>query len=200
MSKGLIISLVVIGAFLFLGFITISWGVGHYNKMVSERESVEKSWSDVENVYQRRADLIPNLVATVKGYANHELNTLVGVIEQRANATKMTIDPTNMSEDQMKQFQANQGELSQALSRLMVSVEAYPNLKANENFMAFQAQLEGTENRIAVERRKFNDVARVYNTHIRTFPANIIAGIGNFQPKPYFQADESAKTAPKVQF
>ena len=176
------------------------WVRGVYNSMVTQDESVKTAWSQVENQYQRRLDLIPNLVNTVKGYASHELATLEGVINARANATKTTIDPTNLNEETMKQFQAAQGELSSALSRLMVVVERYPDLKANQNFMELQAQLEGTENRISVERKRFNEVAQNYNTNIRSFPTNILAGMFGFQPKAYFAAESGAEKAPTVEF
>ena len=168
--------------------------------MVTQDESVKAAWSQVAHQYQRRLDLIPNLVNTVKGYASHERATLEGVINARANATKTTIDPTNLNEETMKQFQAAQGELSSALSRLMVVVERYPDLKANQNFMELQAQLEGTENRISVERKRFNEVAQNYNTNIRSFPTNILAGMFGFQPKAYFAAESGAEKAPTVEF
>ena len=176
------------------------WVRGVYNSMVTQDESVKTAWSQVENQYQRRLDLIPNLVNTVKGYASHERATLEGVINARANATKTTIDPTNLNEETMKQFQAAQGELSSALSRLMVVVERYPDLKANQNFMELQAQLEGTEDRISVERKRFNEVAQNYNTNIRSFPTNILAGMFGFQPKAYFAAESGAEKAPTVEF
>ena len=176
------------------------WVRGVYNSMVTQDESVKTAWSQVENQYQRRLDLIPNLVNTVKGYASHERATLEGVINARANATKTTIDPTNLTEETMKQFQAAHGELSSALSRLMVVVERYPDLKANQNFMELQAQLEGTENRISVERKRFNEVAQNYNTNIRSFPTNILAGMFGFQPKAYFAAESGAEKAPTVEF
>ena len=171
-----------------------------YNGLVKSQESVETAWADVESSYQRRADLIPNLVETVKGYAKHEQETLEGVIEARANATKVTIDGANMTPEDLQKYQAAQGDVTNALSRLIAVSEAYPDLKANENFKDLQTQLEGTENRIAVERNKFNEVARGYNTKRRTFPTNIIAGIFNFGEKPYFQAQEGADKAPKVDF
>ncbi len=181
------------------------WAVPKYNGLVKSQESVETAWAQVENVYQRRADLIPNLVETVKGYAKHEQETLEGVIEARANATKVTddikkIDPSKVTAEDLQKYQAAQGEITNALSRLIAVAEAYPDLKANQNFLELQNQLEGTENRIAVERNKFNEVAREYNTKRRTFPTNIIAGIFNFGEKPYFQAQEGADKAPKVDF
>ena len=180
--------------------IIILWGVGVYNGLVSAEEQVESAWAQVENQYQRRADLVPNLVATVKGYAAHEQETLEGVIEARAKATQITIDPTNATADQLAAFQAAQGELSQVLGRLLAVAESYPDLKANENFRDLQQQLEGTENRIAVARQLFNDEARNFNTKVRRFPNNIIASMCGFEKKPYFEAEEGARTAPKVEF
>ncbi len=171
-----------------------------YNKMVSLEEGVTSQWANVENVYQRRMDLIPNLVNTVKGYANFEQQTLTQVIEARAKATSVTIDPTNLTEANMKQFQQAQGEVSSALSRLLVTVERYPELKANQNFLELQAQLEGTENRIAVERRKFNEDVKAYNAYIRKFPQVIYSGWFGFEKKAYFEADAGAKEVPKVEF
>ncbi len=171
-----------------------------YNTMVEKQESVEAAWSQVENVYQRRADLIPNLVATVKGYAQHEEETLTKVIEARSKATSVSIDPTNLDETSMQKFQQAQDGLSSALSRLLVVQENYPDLKANEQFRDLQTQLEGTENRITVERQKFNDTARDYNTYIRQFPNNIFAGIFGFSAKPYFSAKAGADEAPEVKF
>jgi LemA protein len=186
----------------FVGFvaITVMSVVGKYNTLVNKQESVEAEWAQVENVYQRRADLIPNLVNTVKGYASHEKGTLEAVINARASATQTKIDPSNMTQDQLNQFQQNQGGLSQSLGKLMMIQEAYPELKANENFKELQAQLEGTENRIAVERRNFNIKAKDYNTYLRKFPTNIIAGMFSFDKYPYFQAEEGANNAPKVEF
>ena len=176
------------------------WVKNSYNGLVSTQESVEKSWGNVESQYQRRADLIPNLVETVKGYAKHEQETLEGVINARANATKVTIDPTNMTPEDLQKYQAAQGEVGSALSRLIAVAENYPDLKANENFKDLQQQLESTENRINIARNDFNEEARKYNTQRRTFPTNIIASIFNFGDKPYFQAQEGADVAPKVDF
>lgn len=187
-------------ALVFAVLTAVSFSSCGYNTMVEKQENVEAAWSQVENVYQRRADLIPNLVATVKGYAAHEQETLTGVVEARAKATSVTIDPTKLDENSMQQFQQAQDALSSALSRLLVVKESYPELKANENFRDLQVQLEGTENRITVERQKFNDVARDYNTYIRQFPQNIIAGIFGFSSKPYFAAKAGADEAPKVEF
>jgi len=171
-----------------------------YNRMIELEESVSAQWAQVENVYQRRADLIPNLVNTVKGYADFEQETLTGVIEARAKATSVTIDPGNLNTESIQQFQAAQEGLSSALSRLMVVVERYPDLKANQNFLDLQSQLEGTENRIAVERRKFNDTTRNYNTYIRRFPALITASIFGFDQKAYFEAAEGTDKPPTVEF
>ena len=176
------------------------WIKGAYNEMVTLDEGVNTAWSQVENQYQRRMDLIPNLVNTVKGYAAHEKETLEGVVNARAEATKTTIDPSNLNEETLKRFQAAQGELSSALSRLMVVVERYPELKANQNFSELQAQLEGTENRISVERKRFNEIAQGYNTYIRKFPNNILSGMFGFQTKAYFSAESGAEKAPSVEF
>jgi LemA protein len=178
----------------------VIWGIKSYNSLVQKDEQVSTAWSQVENVYQRRADLIPNLVATVKGYAAHEANTLQGVIDARAKASQVTVDPTKLDPTKLAEFQAAQGELSSAISRLMVVVERYPDLKANENFMQLQAQLEGTENRITVERQKFNEVAKGYNTTVRKFPKNLIASMFGFERKGYFEASEGAEKAPEVKF
>ena len=180
--------------------IAVMWGVKKYNGFISLEEGVTGQWANVENVYQRRADLIPNLVATVKGYAEHEQETLTGVIEARAKATSVTVDPTNMTPQSMAAFQQAQDGLSSALSRLMVTVERYPDLKANQNFMDLQHQLESTENRIAVERRKFNEITRGYNTTIRKFPNSMIAGVTGFEKKAYFEAIAGSETAPVVEF
>ena len=190
-------------ALIVLGIIALAlfgWVKNGYNGLVKSQENVEAAWSQVENVYQRRADLIPNLVETVKGYAKHEQETLEGVIEARANATKVTIDPTNMTPEDLQKYQAAQGDVTNALSKLIAVAEAYPDLKANQNFLELQSQLEGTENRITVERNKFNEVAKEYNTKRRTFPTNIIAGVFGFGDKPYFQAQPGADVAPKVDF
>lgn len=171
-----------------------------YNQMVELDEQVSSQWSQVENVYQRRADLIPNLVNTVKGYAEHEQETLEGVIEARSKATSVQVNPENLSPQTLQQFNQAQEGLSSALSRLMVVVERYPDLKANQNFMDLQAQLEGTENRIAVERRKFNETTQSYNAYIRKFPRVIYAGWFGFDKKNYFEAQQGAEQAPEVQF
>ena len=199
MKKGLIIFIVAI----IVGFIIVSTFMGRYNRFVGLEESVEGQWGNVENVYQRRADLIPNLVETVKGYAAHEKETLDAVINARAKATQMQaqITPETLANPEMlSQFQAAQGSLGAALGRLMVVMERYPDLKANQGFLDLQAQLEGTENRIAVERRRFNDLTRDFNTAIRRFPGNIIAGMFGFEKRPYFEAEAGAEQAPDVEF
>ncbi|MBR6065962.1 MAG: LemA family protein [Paludibacteraceae bacterium] len=176
------------------------WVANVYNAFIASEEEVESSWAQVENQYQRRADLVPNLVATVKGYAAHEQQTLEGVVEARAKATQITIDPATATPEQLAAYQAAQGELSQALGRLLAVAENYPDLKANQNFRDLQAQLEGTENRITIARQMFNETAKAYNKTIRRFPNNILAGIFGFDKKPYFEAEEGASKAPKVEF
>lgn len=180
--------------------VVILWGVRIYNNMVKLDEETQQAWAQVENAYQRRADLIPNLVKTVQGAAEYEKGTLEGVIEARSKATSVQVDPSNLTEENIAAFQQAQDQLSSALSRLMVVVERYPELKANQNFLELQAQLEGTENRIAVERKKFNEVVQQYNTTIRRFPNNIFAGMFNFDKKGYFKAKEGADVAPDVEF
>jgi len=192
MKKSLLLITAVITGFLFS-----SCG---YNKMVTMDEAVTSAWSQVENVYQRRADLIPNLVETVKGYAQHEQETFTKVIEARSQATSVKIDPANLTPEAIQQFQNAQGGLSSALSRLMVVVEQYPDLKANQNFLDLQAQLEGTENRITVERQKFNETTQSYNAYIRRFPELITAKIFGFRKKAYFEAAQGAERAPQVKF
>ncbi|MBO5861646.1 MAG: LemA family protein [Bacteroidales bacterium] len=196
MKKGLTVLLIV--AAVVLGILL--WVKGAYNKMVTADEGVQAAWAQVENVYQRRADLIPNLVATVKGYAQHESETLENVVAARAKATQTLVDPSDLSEEAIARFNEAQGELSSALGRLLMIQENYPDLKANQNFSELQAQLEGTENRIATERMKFNETARAYNTLIRKFPDNIIASMFGFEKKGYFEAQAGAETAPKVEF
>ena len=180
--------------------IIVLWITNVYNGFVAAEEQVESAWAQVENQYQRRSDLVPNLVATVKGYASHESETLQGVIDARARATQITIDPSKATPEQLAAYQSAQGELSQALGRLLALAESYPDLKANENFRDLQQQLEGTENRITVARQLFNDEAKKYNTDIRKFPNNLIAGAFGFEKKPYFEAEEGARQAPKVEF
>ncbi len=196
MKKGLIITAVIVGVIIVL----FVWVKGIYNGMVKADEGVQAAWSQVENVYQRRADLIPNLVATVKGYAEHESETLESVIAARSKATQTTIDSENLTPEALEKYQKAQGELGSALGRLLMIQENYPDLKANQNFRDLQSQLEGTENRITVERQKFNETARAYNTMIRQFPKNIFAGMFGFDKKPYFEAAEGAEVAPKVEF
>ena len=174
------------------------WMLGKYNAMVTAEENVENAWGQVENQYQRRADLIPNLVSVVKQFAKHETEVYEKTMEARARATQMTIDPSNATPEQLAAFQQAQGELSQALGRLMAVAESYPEIKSNENFLQLQAQLEGTENRITVARNNFNDQAKEFNILIRKFPANIVASIFGFQKKPYFEAEEGANKAPDV--
>ena len=171
-----------------------------YNSMVTLDEQVQSQWAQVQNVYQRRSDLIPNLVNTVKGAANFEQSTLTKVIEARAKATSVNVDASKLTPESIQKFQAAQGELTQSLGRLLVSVERYPELKANQNFLELQSQLEGSENRITVERQKFNEITQVYNSKIRTFPNNITAGMFGFTKKGYFEADAGAAKAPNVQF
>jgi LemA protein len=199
MKKG-ILALIVIGVLIVMVGMSM---VGKYNGFISKQEAVEGQWGNVENVYQRRADLIPNLVSTVKGYAAHEKETLEAVINARAKATQIQaqISPETLADPQlMGKFQAAQGQLSSALGKLMVVMERYPDLKANQNFLDLQAQLEGTENRIAVERRRFNDLSRDYNTAIRRFPGNIMAGMFGFDKMAYFEAAEGSDQAPQVEF
>ena len=171
-----------------------------YNKMVSNEEAVNSAWSNVETQYQRRADLIPNLVSTVKGYAAHEESTLASVIESRSKATSVNISMDDLTPEKIAEFQKAQSAVSSALGRLIAVSENYPDLKANQNFLELQAQLEGTENRISVARKTFNDTTQQYNVSVRSFPANIIAMIFGFDQKAYFSADEAASTAPKVEF
>ncbi len=194
--KTLKITIVVLGV---LAIIAL-WAMNVYNALVEGQEEVESAWAQVENQYQRRADLVPNLVATVKGYAEHEQETLEGVIAARAKATQVVVDPEQLTPEQVSAYQAAQGELTQALGRLIAIAESYPDLKANENFRDLQVQLEGTENRIAVARQLFNETAKAYNKRVRRFPSNIIARIAGFEKKAYFEADPEAKKAPKVEF
>ena len=187
--------------FYLLGFIMInSLSSCGYNTMVQKDETVETAWANVQNAYQRRADLIPNLVNTVKGAANFEREALESVINARAKATSVQLNADDLTPENLQRFQAAQNELGGALSRLLVSVERYPELKANQNFLELQAQLEGTENRISVERRKFNEAVQDYNTTVRSFPNNLMAGIFGFERKGHFQADPGAERAPTVQF
>ncbi len=196
MKKGLL-TLIIVAVVLIGGFV---WVKNVYNGLVASDENVQAAWSQVENVYQRRADLIPNLVATVKGYAAHESSTLENVVSARAKATQVTVDPENLTEDAIARFNEAQGELSSALGRLLMITENYPDLKANQQFSELQAQLEGTENRIATERMKYNEVAKGYNTMVRTFPNNIFASMFGFEKKGYFEAKDGADVAPVVEF
>ena len=186
------VAVVILGCFV--------WVKNAYNSLVTSDENAQSAWSQVENVYQRRADLIPNLVATVKGYAAHESETLENVVAARAKATQVTIDPANLSAEEIAKYNEAQGELGNALGRLLLIQENYPDLKANQNFRDLQAQLEGTENRIATERMKFNQAVQNYNTAIRRFPSNIIASMFGFEKKGYFEANSGAENAPKVEF
>lgn len=200
MKKGCIIWAIV-GSLLVLFLLSIVlWGTRIYNNMVKMQEGVTSQWGNVETQYQRRADLIPNFVNTVKGAAAFEQETLTQVIEARAKATQVTLDPANMTAENIQQFQQAQGQLSSALSRLMVVVEKYPELKATQNFRDLQTELEGTENRISTERRKFNEVAKSFNTYIKQFPQNFLAGMFGFTARPYFESMEGAEKAPQVQF
>ena len=200
MKKGCLISIIIV-AFLALVVVSIVlWGTKVYNSMVTMQESVTSQWGNVETSYQRRSDLIPNFVNTVKGAADFEQTTLTQVIEARSRATSVTIDPANMTAENMQMFQQAQGQVSSALSRLMVVVEQYPELRATQNFRDLQVELEGTENRISLERRKFNEVALTYNTYVKRFPQRFLAGMFGFQPKPYFEATEGAERAPEVKF
>ncbi|MCI6337783.1 LemA family protein [Prevotella sp. P2-180] len=180
--------------------IIIFWGIGGYNGMVSLDEGVQNKWADVETQYQRRADLIPNLVNTVKGYAAHESQTLENVVKARSEASSVKVDPQNITPEKLAEYQKAQSGVSSALGRLMVIVEKYPDLKANQNFLELQSQLEGTENRINTARRDFNEAAKGFNTEIRRFPKNILAGMFGFEKKAYFEAEKGAEKAPEVQF
>ena len=180
--------------------VVLVWGVSTYNGLVSKDEQVASAWANVETVYQRRADLIPNLVNTVKGYAAHESETLTQVTEARAKSTSMTIDPSTATPAQMEAWMRAQGEVGSALGRLIAISENYPELKADKNFLELQKQLEGTENRISTERRKYNETVRLYNTKIRRFPTNLIAGMFGFEKRVMFEAQEGAEVAPVVEF
>lgn len=193
MKKGTVIAIAVVA-------LIAIWSVAAYNGLVSKEENVKKAWAQVENQYQRRSDLIPNLVATVKGYASHESQTLQEVTEARANATRITVDTDNLTPEAMLAYQDAQGQVGAALGRLLMIQESYPELKANQNFLELQTQLEGTENRISVERKRFNEEAQTYNTSLRRFPQNIIASITGFVPKPYFESNDGSDQAPTVEF
>lgn len=196
LSKGIIVLLVLVGLIVIVGAMIGS----SYNAMVQKQEAVSSQWAQVQNAYKRRADLIPNLVSTVKGYATHEESTLTAVTEARNNATKIELDASQLTEENLRKYQEAQGQIGAALSRLLMVQEAYPDLKANTNFMALQDELSGTENRISVERNKFNETVKDYNTYIRTFPRGMFAGMFGFQQRAYFEAGEAAQEAPKVEF
>jgi LemA protein len=201
MKKGMIVGAAIAGVILIIIAIMVFWGIGTYNNLVTLNESVNQSWSQVENQYQRRSDLIPNLVNTVKGYANFERGVLTDVTEARSKASQMNIDASVLNDPAaFQRFQQVQGNLDNALSRLLVTVENYPDLKASANFQQLQAQLEGTENRISVERRRFNETVQQYNTTIKRFPSSIFAGMFGYSPKQYFKAAPGSETAPKVEF
>lgn len=191
---------ILIGIVLLVVIVIYNFTITPYNNMVKLDQGIKSQWAQVENVYQRRADLIPNLVNTVKGYADFEKSTLTQVIEARAKATQITVDPKNLTPESIQKFQQAQGQLSTALGRLLVVAEQYPQLKANQNFLELQSQLEGTENRITTERMKFNEAAQGYNTYILSFPNNLIAGMFGFKEKGYFEADKGAEKAPVVKF
>jgi LemA protein len=193
-------TLIIVGVIVLFVIIMFSWVTGIYNGLVTGEEKTKQAWAQVQNVYQRRSDLIPNLVETVKGYAAFEKSTFIEVTNARAKATQVTVDPSKLTPDQIQKFQGAQDGLSQSLGRLMVVMEKYPELKANQNFLELQAQLEGTENRIAVERQKFNDVINGYNNTVRHIPGKIFAGMFGFQEKGYFQAEAGAEKAVKVKF
>mgnify|MGYP000280450328 CR=1 FL=1 len=199
MKKTWIIVIAVIPVIAIIAVIAIYF-TSTYNSMVAQEEAVSTAWSNVENQYQRRSDLIPNLVNTVKGYATHEKETFDAVVSARAKATQTTVSIDDLTPEKMQAYQRAQGEVGSALSRLLAVTENYPELKANENFKELQAQLEGTENRISVERRKFNETVRGYNTAIRKFPRNIVAGMFGFEKHPYFEAEEGSEKAPEVKF
>ena len=193
-SSIILISIVAAIAVIFL------WGTSGYNSLVTLRENVNSQWANVESQYQRRSDLIPNLVSTVKGYATHESSTLEGVVAARAKATQITIDPKNLTPQKLQEYQAAQGQVSSALGKLLMITENYPNLKADQNFLELQAQLEGTENRISVERNRYNDTAKEYDKSIKFFPRSIIAMFCGFTDKPYFESEKGTEKAPSVKF
>src|SRR5712691_203122 len=198
MARGLLIALAVIGLIAVGGVV---WAIGVNNSLVQTEQDVNEKWAQVQNVYQRRADLIPNLVETVKGFATQERTVLEEVTRARASATSIQLTPEALNDPKaMERFQAAQQQLSGALSRLLVTVERYPELKSNQNFLALQSQLEGTENRIAVERRRFNESVREYNTRLRLFPGSIVANMNGFRPKTFFEAAPDAATPPRVKF
>ena len=193
MKKAIIIVVAVVA-------IVVIWCITGYNSLVGMEENVNNQWANVETQYQRRSDLIPNLVNTVKGYATHEQETLEGVVEARSKATQIKVDPQNLTPEKLAEYQQAQGQLATALGKLLAITENYPDLKADNSFRELQAQLEGTENRITVARKHFNDAAREFNTSIRSFPKNILAGLFGFDKRTYFEAQEGAETAPSVEF
>lgn len=193
-------SMIIIAAIAAAVVILVVWSVAVYNGLVTLDEKVSNQWANVETQYQRRADLIPNLVNTVKGYASHEKETLEGVISARSQATQIKVDPSELTPEKLAEYQKAQGAVTSALGKLLAITENYPDLKANQNFLELQAQLEGTENRINVARKNFNDSAQAYNTGIRRFPKNIFAGMFGFEKRAYFSAEEGAEKAPKVEF
>lgn len=197
MNKPKNLTAIIIAA---VALLLVLWGVSGYNGIVEMDENVNNQWANVEAQYQRRTDLIPNLVSTVKGYAAHEKSTLEAVMQARSQATQVKIDPANCTPEQLAAYQKTQGDVTTALGKLLAITENYPQLKANENFMELQSQLEGTENRITVARRDFNAAAKEYNTVIRKFPKNIIASMGGFEKHNYFEAEAGAEKAPKVEF
>ena len=196
MNRSTLILLAVLGGFV----LVLLWGVGAYNRLVGLSESTESQWANVQSAYQRRADLIPNLVSTVKGYADFEQSTLTGVIEARSKATSVQINADELTPEKIAEFQKAQSELKGALSRLLVSVERYPDLKANQNFLALQNQLEQTENRINVARDRFNEQVRTYNSSVKRIPTSIVAAIGGFDARGYFEAEAEAQDVPEVSF
>lgn len=193
MKKSTIVWIVIIA-------LIVVWGIRIYNNMVNQEETVTKAWANVENQYQRRADLIPNLVNTVKGYAAHEKETLQAVVDARTKATSINIDAENMTAEELQKFQEAQKEVGSSLGRLIAIAENYPDLKANQNFLELQSQLEGTENRISVERKNFNDAVKTYNAFVRRFPQTLLANIFGFDKKPYFEAEEGSNKAPTIEF
>ena len=192
--------LLTVGIIVLIIFLIYNFFVGKYNKMVTLEEEVNTEWANVETQYQRRYDLIPNLVNTVKGFAEQEKEVLTQVTEARSRASSIQIDPTNLNEQTLQNFAAAQSQLNGALSRLLVTVERYPDLKSNQNFLELQAQLEGTENRISVSRTRFNQKTKTYNTYIRKFPNTVLAGTFGFERKPLYEATEAAEQAPSVEF
>ncbi|HVN57079.1 MAG TPA: LemA family protein [Bacteroidales bacterium] len=200
MKKGCLVAIGIAAVFGFFILMIVLWGVRSYNQMVTMNQAVEAQWGNVETSYQRRMDLIPNFVNTVKGAANFEQQTLTQVIEARAKATQIKIDASKLTEQNLSQFMQAQGEVSSALNKLMAVAEAYPTLTATQNYRDLQVTLEGTENRIATERRKFNEVAQSYNSYKKRFPQNVLAGMFGFQDKPYFKSLEGAEKAPEVKF